>query len=155
MKYVLSVICGFLAIAGSPERGHAHNEIAQLVPSPGCIQTILNQGTRVDAAQCLVELAALDAREGRKLRERDVRAAEREGREADEARRAVALAEAAKDESELVRRAARELRERLRLALSDAREGRERQRALRAMLASERRRLDDAYDREGYVRRAA
>ncbi|MEC7438889.1 MAG: hypothetical protein VX702_08665 [Pseudomonadota bacterium] len=65
MKYVLSVICGFLAIAGSPERGHAHNEIAQLVPSPGCIQTILNQDTRVDAAQCLVELAALDAREGR------------------------------------------------------------------------------------------
>ena len=65
MKYVLSVICGFLAIAGSPERGHAHNEIAQLVPSPGCIQTILNQDTRVDATQCLVELAALDAREGR------------------------------------------------------------------------------------------
>lgn len=101
----------------------------------------------------LLELAG--AREGRKLRERDVRAAEREGREADEARRAVALAEAAKDESELVRRAARELRERLRLALSDAREGRERQRALRAKLASERRRLDDAYDREGDVRRAA
>ena len=56
MKYVLSVICGFLAIAGSPERGHAHNEIAQLVPSPGCIQTILNQDTRVDAALSLIHI---------------------------------------------------------------------------------------------------
>ena len=64
MKYVLSVICGFLAIAGSPERAQSHDEVGQLVPSPGCIQTILNQDTRVDASDCLIKAAALDAREG-------------------------------------------------------------------------------------------
>ena len=65
MKYVLSVICGFLAIAGSPERAQSHDEVGQLVPSPDCIQTILNQDTRVDASDCLIKAAALDAREGR------------------------------------------------------------------------------------------
>ena len=65
MKYVLSVICGFLAIAGSPERAQSHDEVGQLVPSPDCIQTILNQDTRVDASDCLIKAAALDARKGR------------------------------------------------------------------------------------------
>ena len=63
MKYVLSVICGFLAIARSPERAQSHDEVGQLLSSPGCIQTILNQDTRVDAPDCLIKAAALDARE--------------------------------------------------------------------------------------------
>ena len=64
MKHVLCLTVGFLAIAGLAGPAFSHLEEDLLVPSPGCIQAILNSDTGVDAVACLVEISSLDARQG-------------------------------------------------------------------------------------------
>ena len=45
MKHVLCLTVGFLAIAGLAGPAFSHLEEDLLVPSPGCIQAILNSDT--------------------------------------------------------------------------------------------------------------
>ena len=65
MKYCLSVILMVLGLAGLPGLAASHEPAEALVPSPGCIQTILNKDTAVRAADCLTAVADIEAREGR------------------------------------------------------------------------------------------
>ena len=65
VRHATSVICLLLAIGGWPDHARSHDAYAVLVPSPDCIQTILNQDTTVDAADCLTDIATLESREGK------------------------------------------------------------------------------------------
>jgi len=64
MKYALALVCGFLATATFSSAASAHEDFRVIVPSPDCIQTILDQDARVDAEDCLVEITTLEARDG-------------------------------------------------------------------------------------------
>ena len=64
MKRVLSLICGLLLIAGWPRLALPHGDGHEAVPSPDCIQTILDKDAGVPAPDCLVELESVPSREG-------------------------------------------------------------------------------------------
>lgn len=64
MKYLIPVMGVILGLAGWPNPAAAHGLDDVLVPSPDCIQTILNEDMAVQHADCLTEIANIDAREG-------------------------------------------------------------------------------------------
>ena len=64
MKHVLALLCGWLVTVTVSSVASSHDDFGVLVPSPGCIQTILNQDARVDAKDCLAEITTFEARDG-------------------------------------------------------------------------------------------
>lgn len=62
--HYLSVICALVVISILPYQANAHSDAHIVVPSPGCIQTILDQDSAVVADDCLVELGSFPARNG-------------------------------------------------------------------------------------------
>lgn len=63
MKFALPVICVLSMLTGWSTLAQSHEEYGMPVPSPDCIKTILNEDTRVDRADCLIEVTKLEARE--------------------------------------------------------------------------------------------
>lgn len=67
LKHILPAILVLLVMTIGPRSAYSHGEdgdFAILVPSPDCIQTILNKDTPVQAASCLTAIDDLEAREG-------------------------------------------------------------------------------------------
>ena len=64
MRYLLSTFCMFLGLAGWPTLAASHGLGDMLVPSPDCIQTILNKDMAVQNDDCLTQIGASGSREG-------------------------------------------------------------------------------------------
>ena len=64
MRYLFSAICVFWGLAGWPTLAASHGLGDMLVPSPDCIQTILNKDMAVQSDDCLKEIDAIGSREG-------------------------------------------------------------------------------------------
>ena len=64
MKFLLPIICSLLVITGWTSRALAHADGHVVVPSPGCIQTILDTDNPVAADDCLVALDSFPSRDG-------------------------------------------------------------------------------------------
>ena len=64
MKHALAMIVALLLGTGLAGPAAAHDGHDLLVPTPGCIQTILNADTHVPADDCLAGTATFDTREG-------------------------------------------------------------------------------------------
>lgn len=65
MRYILPLICALCMIASLPGLAIAHDDGHILVPSSGCIQTILDKDTAVGSDDCLVALDSFPSRDGR------------------------------------------------------------------------------------------
>ena len=66
MRFILPLICALCMIASLPALAIAHDNVNVLVPSPDCIQTILDKDTAVGSDECLVALGSFPSRDGRR-----------------------------------------------------------------------------------------
>ena len=64
MKHAIAMIVALLLGSGLAGPAAAHDGHVLLVPTPGCIQTILNADNSVPADDCLAGTATFDTREG-------------------------------------------------------------------------------------------
>ena len=64
MKHALTMLITLLFASGAAGQAIAHDGHDMLVPSPDCIQTILNADTGVQAEDCLTGTATFDTRKG-------------------------------------------------------------------------------------------
>ncbi len=64
MKHALAMIVALLLGSGLAGPAAAHDGHDLLVPTPDCIQTILNSDNGVPADECLAGTATFDTREG-------------------------------------------------------------------------------------------
>jgi len=68
MKHALSMICAPLCtmlLAGWTQLANAHGDDHVAVPSPDCIQAILDKDAGIETDDCLVELSSVQSRDGR------------------------------------------------------------------------------------------